>query len=155
MWEKKLIIDSSNVYTSMSQSTSHWKTLSSSLKKVVKGVGKDPTEHQLETVKAHIGELHTLLARLELDCESSSDSDSHSDSDSSESDSDSESDDSNSESDDCDGDSCPPREKRKYKQGPRAKGYKLFIATGGTRDQWSAKSDKYKDRFYEKNKNNM
>ena len=135
----------------MSQSTSHWKSLASSLKKVVKGVGKDPTEHQLETVKAHIGELHTLLARLELDCESSSESES----DSSGSDSESGSDDSDSDSEDCDGDSCPVREKRKYKQGPRAKGYKLFIATGGTREQWSAKSDKYKDRFYEKNKDNM
>ena len=135
----------------MSQSTSHWKTLASSLKKVVKGVGKDPTEHQLETVKAYIGELHTLLARLELECESSTDSES----DSSGSDSESESDDSNSDSEDCDGDSCPKVEKRKYIKGPRAKGYKLFIALGGTREQWSAKSNKYKDRFYEKNKDNM
>merc|ERR1711943_36537 len=121
----------------MPQSTSHWKTLASSMKK---------------TVKACIGELHTLIARLELDCESSDDSDS----DESGSESDSESDSECSSEDECDGDSCSPkREKRKYQPGPRAKGYKLFIAQGGSREQWSEKSDKYKDRYYERNKDNM
>ena len=137
----------------MPQTTSHWKTLASSIKKVVKGTEKEPTEHQLETVKACIGDLHTLIARLELDCESSDDSDS--DESGSESESDSESD-SECSSEECDGDSCSPKkEKRKYNQGPRAKGYKLFIAQGGSREQWSEKSDKYKDRYYERNKDNM
>ena len=137
----------------MPQTTSHWKTLASTMKKIVKGTEKEPTEHQLETVKACIGELHTLIARLELDCESSDDSDS--DESGSESESDSESD-SECSSEECDGDSCfPKREKRKYQPGPRAKGYKLFIAQGGSREQWSEKSDKYKDRYYERNKDNM
>merc|ERR1712100_1015818 len=89
----------------MPQSTSHWKTLASSMKKIVKGTEKEPTELQLETVKACIGELHTLIARLELDCESSDDSDS----DESGSESDSESDSECSSEDECDGDSCSPK----------------------------------------------
>lgn len=130
----------------MSQSS--WKTLASSLKKIVKGSeDKEPTEKQLETVKAHLGELHVLLARLELEESSSSESD---DSESGESDS-SDSDDSV----DCDGDSCSNSEKRKYKKGPRSMGYSLFLQHGGTRTQWSDKSEKYKNKYYERNKNNM
>merc|ERR1712216_1009934 len=120
-----------------------------SLKKIVNGSeDKEPTEKQLETVKAHLGELHVLLARLELE-DSSSESDS--DSDSSECDDCSDSDDSV----ECDGDSCSNSEKRKYKKGPRSMGYSLFLQHGGTRAQWSDKSEKYKNRYYERNKDNM
>lgn len=133
----------------MSQSA--WKTLASSLKKIVKGSeDKEPTEKQLETVKAHLGELHVLLARLELEDEDSSSESESDDSESEESDS--------CDSDDsveCDGDSCSNSEKRKYKKGPRSMGYSLFLQHGGTRAQWSEKSEKYKNRYYERNKDNM
>ena len=95
----------------MSQSA--WKTLASSLKKIVKGSeDKEPTEKQLETVKAHLGELNVLTARLELEDEDSSSESESDDSESEESDS--------CDSDDsveCDGDSCSTSEKRKYKKG--------------------------------------
>ena len=42
--------------------------------------------------------------------------------------------------------------KRKYKKGPRAKGFRLYIKNGGTRDKWSNKSDKYKDSYYQRHK---
>ncbi len=133
----------------MSQSA--WKTLASSLKKIVKGSeDKEPTEKQLETVKAHLGELHVLLARLELEDEDLSSESESDDSESEESDC-CDSDDSV----DCDGDSCSTSEKRKYKKGPRSMGYSLFLQHGGTRAQWSDKSEKYKNRYYERNKDNM
>lgn len=57
-----------------------------------------------------------------------------------------------SDEESCSGDSCGSEssERRPYKKGPRAKGYALYIKNGGNRAGWSEKSDKYKDRYYER-----
>lgn len=41
-------------------------------------------------------------------------------------------------------------ERRSYKKGPRSKGYTLYIKNGGTRANWAEKSDKYKDKYYDR-----
>ena len=51
------------------------------------------------------------------------------------------------ESDSCGSESS---ERRSYKKGPRSKGYALYIKNGGTRASWGEKSDKYKDKYYER-----
>jgi len=52
----------------------------------------------------------------------------------------------------ADNDSCGSEssERRSYKKGPRAKGYSLYIKNGGTRASWAEKSDKYKDKYYDR-----
>ena len=58
-----------------------------------------------------------------------------------------------SDEEECsDSDSCGSEssERRCYKKGPRAKGYALYIKNGGTRASWSEKSDKYKDKYYDR-----
>ena len=128
-------------------STSSWKVLASSMKKVCNGKEKsEPTDHQLSRIKESLGELTMLLARLEYERNVSSESESESESESDES--------SESDSDeDCDGDcaSSSGSTKRSYTKGPRAMGYRLFIEHGGSRAQWGEKSEKYKDRIYERN----
>tara|TARA_E500000331_G_scaffold305999_1_gene310027 strand:+ start:731 stop:1093 length:363 start_codon:yes stop_codon:yes gene_type:complete len=58
------------------------------------------------------------------------------------------------ESSDEDCNSCDSESsgRRSYTKGPRAKGYALYIKNGGTRASWSEKSDKYKDKYYERKK---
>ena len=51
------------------------------------------------------------------------------------------------ESDSCGSESS---ERRSYKKGPRSKGYALYIKNGGTRAKWAEKSDKYKDKYYDR-----
>jgi hypothetical protein len=51
------------------------------------------------------------------------------------------------ESDSCGSESS---ERRSYKKGPRSKGYALYIKNGGTRASWGEKSDKYKDKYYDR-----
>lgn len=54
----------------------------------------------------------------------------------------------------ADDDSCcsESSERRSYKKGPRSKGYSLYIKNGGTRASWTKKSDKYKDNYYDRKK---
>ena len=57
------------------------------------------------------------------------------------------SDEESSDDESCSSNSCGS-ERRTYKKGPRSKGYTLYIKNGGTRSSWSDKSDKYKDKYY-------
>ena len=107
---------------------------------------EEPTDAQKKKILGLIGPLVAHIHAPVCDDDSESD-DSESESES-ESESDSESDDSESDEDECDGDVC----KRSYKEGPRAKGRRLYKKNGGTEEKWRKKSDKFKDNYYEKYK---
>ena len=108
--------------------TATYKALIGAMKEAMKEC-EEPTEAQKKTILEMLGPLAAHVSAPA--CESESDSDG----------SDSESDD-----DECDGGSC----KRSYKPGPRAKGRRLYKKNGGTEEKWRAKSDKYKDKYYER-----
>ena len=53
-------------------------------------------------------------------------------------------------SEDTDSGGSESSERRSYKKGPRSKGYTLYIKNGGSRANWAEKSDKYKDKYYDR-----
>merc|ERR1711959_743553 len=116
--------------------TAVYKSLIANMKAVLKEK-EEATDKQKKTILELIGPVAGYISAPPCDDSSSDESDS---------DSDSESEDSESESDSCDGDSC----KRSYKEGPRAKGRRLYKKNGGTESKWREKSDKFKDNYYEK-----
>jgi hypothetical protein len=128
--------------------TALYKSLIANMKAVLEEC-EEPTEKQKMTILELIGPVAGRISAPCCDDSSESDSDSGSGS-GSESDSDSgsgsESEDSSSESDSCDGDYC----KRSYREGPRAKGRRLYKKNGGTESKWREKSEKFKDNYYEK-----
>ena len=110
----------------------------------------EPTDAQKKKILEMIGPLVAHIHAPVCDDDSESDdSESESESDS-ESDSESESDDSESDEEEivCKGDVC----KRVYKEGPRAKGRRLYKKNGGSEEEWRQKSDKFKDSYYNKNR---
>merc|ERR1712188_252166 len=102
---------------------------------------EEATDKQKKTILELIGPVAGYISAPACDDSSSDESDSDSDSESN-----SDSEDSESDSDSCDGDNC----KRSYKEGPRAKGRRLYKKNGGTESKWREKSDKFKDNYYEK-----
>merc|ERR1711959_810383 len=124
--------------------TAVYKSLIANMKAVLKEK-EEATDKQKKTILELIGPVAGYISAPPCDDSSSDESDSDSDSDS-DSESGSESEDSESESDSCDGDNC----KRSYKEGPRAKGRRLYKKNGGTESKWREKSDKFKDNYYEK-----
>ena len=123
--------------------TAAYKALIGAMKAVMEEC-EEPTDAQKKTILEMIGPLAAHVSAPVCDDDSESD-DSESES---ESESDSESDDSESDEDECDGDVC----KRSYKEGPRAKGRRLYKKNGGTEEKWRKKSEKFKDNYYEKYK---
>ena len=104
-----------------------------------------PTFEELAEITRLVAELTATVVPDEDDSSSGEDVSSV------ECDSDEESSDEDSEC--CaDTDSCASEssERRPYKKGKRAKGYALYIKNGGTRASWSEKSDKYKDKYYDR-----
>ena len=141
-----------NSAKTFSGKTATYKSLIWYLKAVLKEK-EEATEKQKKTILELIGPVAGYISAPACYDSSSdeSDSDSNCDSDSdseSDSESGSESEDSESDSDSCDGDNC----KRSYKEGPRAKGRRLYKKNGGTESKWREKSDKFKDSYYEKYK---
>ena len=97
---------------------------------------------------AEMKEILRLLGGLNKDTECETDEfESCAEDDSSEESSD-ESSDESSEEESSDSEEDEIVAKRKYKKGPRNRGYKLYIKNGGTRSKWANKSDKYKDSYY-------
>ena len=126
--------------------TAIYKSLIANMKAVLEEC-EEATEKQKKTILELIGPVAGRISAPCCDDSSSDESDSDSGSDSeSDSDSESGSEDSESDSDSCDGDNC----KRSYKEGPRAKGRRLYKKNGGTESKWREKSDKFKDNYYEK-----
>ena len=97
-----------------------------------------PTFEELAQITRLVAELTATVVPDEEDSSSGEDVSRE------ECDSDEESD---AKSDSCDSESS---ERRPYKKGKRAKGYALYIKNGGTRASWAEKSDKYKDKYYER-----
>jgi hypothetical protein len=105
-------------------------------------------KEEIPTVE-ELAEITRLLAELTSSAVPDDDSSSGEDVSSVECDTDEESSDEecSAESDSCGSESS---ERRSYKKGPRSKGYALYIKNGGTRASWGEKSDKYKDKYYER-----
>ena len=102
-----------------------------------------PTQQELAEITRLVAEL-TATTVLDDDESSSGETVSSVECDTDEESSDEEC---SAESDSCGSESS---ERRSYKKGPRSKGYALYIKNGGTRASWGEKSDKYKDKYYER-----
>ena len=121
---------------------------------LTKAQGHTPTASEMKQILRLIGGLNKdTPKKVESDSEEEEEceweSDSEEEESDSEEDSESDSDEEESESDsDIEEVACKP----KRKQTTRGKGFKLFKKNGGTVKEWSKKSEKYKNSYYNKHK---
>ena len=115
---------------------------------LTKAQGHTPTASEMKQILRLIGGLNKDTPKEE---ESDPEEESDSEEESSEEESESEESESESESD-SDSELEVVARKPKRKQTTRGKGFKLFKKNGGTVKEWSKKSEKYKNKYYNKHK---
>lgn len=117
---------------------------------LTKAQGHTPTASEMKQILRLIGGLNKDTPKEE---ESDAEEESDSEEESSEEESESEESESESESEsDSDSELEVVARKPKRKQTTRGKGFKLFKKNGGTVKEWSKKSEKYKNSYYNKHK---
>ena len=115
----------------------------------IKALNGAHEKEEIPTVE-ELTEISRILTELIASMIPNDESDSEEDVSSVECNSEDEEESSDDDDESCCEDSCGSEssERRTYKKGPRSKGYTLYIKNGGTRASWSDKSDKYKDKYY-------